>query len=399
LTQRLFDILFELIHSAIIGTIFFYICVQGRKLTLNKNDGWSLITSGLGLLFVGTLFDISDNFQCLERFVILGDTKYEAFIEKVLGYTCGSLLLAIGFWKFLPAVLQLRDSERRLSEQTQKLIESEENLKSLNLMLEQKVAERTAGLDGANKELAVLNRDLIRRSMSLEEANKQLEIFAHTVSHDLCAPVRNTGSYAALLLEEHSANMNEEALGLARRIVNKCDQMGELVSALLQMSKVASTPVQKATIQTNNLLTGILIELQGELEGRKHNIVVSCLPDCQADEVLLRQVWVNLLENAIKYTKNCEVSLIDLSAAIDGKEIIFTVKDNGSGFDMSQYDKLFSVFQRLHAASEFTGTGIGLYIVQNIIRRHGGRVWAESAVGDGATFSFTLPASDTEGQP
>jgi len=285
--------------------------------------------------------------------------------------------------------------EIALNEQTEELMTTEETLRELNMLLEEKVAERTARLEGFTEELAVLNCDLLQRSNALEEANRQLEAFAYTVSHDLRAPLRHAGSYAAILLETHGDSLPQDGVELAQRIVASCAQMGQLIDALLQFSRVTLCPINRTLVHPENLVREVLADLEEELAGRKHEIKVQPLSDCQADVTLLRQVWANLLGNAVKYTNKRADTCIEVGATSSDNGTVYYVRDNGAGFDMADYDRLFGVFQRLHSAREFAGSGVGLAIVENIIRRHGGRIWAEATVGGGATFSFTLPPVGT----
>lgn len=278
-----------------------------------------------------------------------------------------------------------------LNEQTEALMATEESLRELNALLEEKVAERTARLEMAGEAMSALNLDLMQRTASLEEANRQLESFAYTVSHDLRAPLRHAGGFASILLEEHAAGLGEEGGNLARRIVSSCGQMEQLIGALLEFSRVALSPINRTLVHPEKLVAEVLAELQGDLQGRRCDIIVTELPDCMADVILLRQVWANLLGNAIKYTRKTAAARIEVGAVSGGDSITYFVKDNGAGFDMAEYDRLFGVFQRLHSPMDFTGSGVGLAIVANIIKRHGGRIWALSKVGEGAEFRFSLP--------
>lgn len=281
--------------------------------------------------------------------------------------------------------------EMALNEQTEELMSTEETLRELNMLLEEKVAERTARLEKAGREMAALNQDLLLRSTALEDANRQLESFAYTVSHDLRAPLRHAVSFAAMLLEEQGERLDEDGVALVRRIMASCSQMEQLIAALLQFSRIALCPINRTLVQPERVVAEIMAELQVELQGREHEVIVHPLPECSADVILLRQVWANLLGNAVKYTKNSVFARIEVGAKTDEKEVTYSVRDNGAGFDMANYDRLFGVFQRLHSSREFEGSGVGLAIVENIIKRHGGRIWAESRVGEGAVFHFTLP--------
>jgi len=215
-----------------------------------------------------------------------------------------------------------------------------------------------------------------------------LEAFAYSVSHDLRAPLRAVDGFSRILLEEYGPQLPAEAkhyLEIARK---NAVQMGDLIDGLLAFSRLGRQPVRKQTVATAELVRQVLEDLRLEQSGRQVEITVDYLPACEADPLLLRQVFANLLSNALKYTRRREVARIQI-ASMDST--VYCVRDNGVGFDMRYADKLFGVFQRLHRAEEYEGTGVGLAIVQRIIHRLGGRVWAEGAVNEGASFYFTLP--------
>jgi PAS domain S-box-containing protein len=245
----------------------------------------------------------------------------------------------------------------------------QEELKQLNAGLEQRVLERTAELNAANKEL---------------------EAFSYSVSHDLRAPLRAMQGFSKILLEEHAPHLHEESQRYLRLIAENCTQMGCLVDDLLTFSRLSRQSLDRRHVSTAALVRQCLEELQPEQEGRSVAIRVGDLPDCRADGSLLRLVWMNLLSNALKFTQKRPKAAIEIGYQnLDGLYAYF-VKDNGVGFDMQYADKLFGVFQRLHRAEDYDGTGVGLAIVQRIVHRHGGRVWAEARVDQGATFYFTL---------
>jgi signal transduction histidine kinase len=289
-------------------------------------------------------------------------------------------------------VESIRTREALLNTQTKELVASEEMLRELNQHLEDKIAERTAKLEETNNALAILNEDLLQRGRALEDANRQLESFAYSVSHDLRAPLRHAGSFAAILLEDHSAQLSEEGKRLAERVVAGCRRMGELIDAILKLSRVASQTITKVTVSTGKLLDAVIAECKDDLAGRSVELIVGTLPNCKADAQLLQQVWANLLGNAIKYTRHRQHAVIEIGAKEESGETVYFVRDNGAGFDMTHAERLFGVFQRFHSAAEFEGNGLGLAIVSNIINRHGGRIWADAKRDEGATFWFTLPA-------
>ena len=233
---------------------------------------------------------------------------------------------------------------------------------------------------------------LIRRSEELERANKELESFSYSVSHDMRAPLRAIGGFTKILKEEYGNSFDEKGTELLNRIINAAWRMGQLIDDLLSFSRLGRKEVQKTKVVMNNLVNEALSDVLKSMEEKNNaEIKIENLPAINCDSSLMRQVFINLISNAIKYSSKKENPQITIGAkSEEGKQIYF-VKDNGVGFDMRFYNKLFGVFQRLHSDEEFKGTGIGLAIVQKIITRHGGEVWAESNVNEGAIFYFSLP--------
>jgi light-regulated signal transduction histidine kinase (bacteriophytochrome) len=234
---------------------------------------------------------------------------------------------------------------------------------------------------------------LQRTNRELEAANKELEAFSYSVSHDLRAPLRAIDGFSQILLEEHSAALPAEAQEYLRDVRANTQCMGQLVDDLLALARLGRQPLHTEHTEPGAIVRRCLGELRRECPGRRVEIVVGELPACSADPGLLKQVWINLLSNALKYTSRREAARVEIGGEqgnSTGPPTYF-VKDNGIGFDMRYTDKLFGVFQRLHPADEYEGTGVGLAIVQRIIHRHGGRVWAEAEPDRGATFFFTLP--------
>lgn len=246
---------------------------------------------------------------------------------------------------------------------------NEEKIKLFNQQLEQMVRERTS---------------------ELESVNKELESFSYSVSHDLRAPLRAIHGYMNIFADEYSNKFDNEAKRLTSIIMNNTQKMGRLIDDLLAFSQLG----RKELIRTHTSMTQMVLSIcddQKRLEdGRSIEFIVQELPNALVDTVTIRQVWVNLISNAVKYTRHKGKATIEIgSDERDGEQTYF-VKDNGAGFDMLYYDKLFGVFQRLHSQKEFEGTGVGLAIVQRIISRHGGKVWAEAKPNEGATFYFSL---------
>ena len=245
----------------------------------------------------------------------------------------------------------------------------------------------------AEEKLAAFNEQLQRTNQELTAANTELEAFSYSVSHDLRAPLRAIDGFSQILLQEYSAALPADAQEYLRDVRTNTKYMGQLVDDLLALARLGRQPLNMQTTEPEAIVRRCLGELQRECPGRRIEIVVGQLPACSADPALLKQVWMNLLSNALKYTSRREAARVEIGGEQSnstGRPTYF-VKDNGIGFDMRLADKLFGVFQRLHTAEEYEGTGVGLAIVQRIIQRHGGRIWAVGQPGRGATFSFTLP--------
>jgi signal transduction histidine kinase len=256
------------------------------------------------------------------------------------------------------------------------VIQREEAVHRLNEELEQRVIERTGQLQATNR--------------ALEVANKELEAFSYSVAHDLRSPLRAMNGYARILLDDYAPQYDAQAQHYLRRMSENALRMGLLIDNLLAFSHLSRQPFNTQPVVLANMVRQVMADLQRECKDRRMDISVGQLPDCQADPALLTQVWVNLLENALKFTRGREMARIEVGCQHLGDEPVYFVRDNGVGFDMQYAHKLFGVFERLHRAEDYEGTGVGLALVQRIIQRHGGRIWAEAAVNQGATFFFTL---------
>ncbi|HLO57250.1 MAG TPA: PAS domain S-box protein [Bacteroidales bacterium] len=232
-----------------------------------------------------------------------------------------------------------------------------------------------------------LKKALIR----LEEANKELESFSYSVSHDLRAPLRAINGFTQILLEDYSPRFDEEGKRICDVIQHNSDMMGRLIDDLLAFSRFGRSEMNKISIPMHRIVQSVIDELITPQLKRRTEIVMGELPEVIIDPSLMKQVWVNLISNAIKYSSGKEQTIIGITSVIHYDKVVFSIRDNGIGFDMMYADKLFGVFQRLHSETEFEGTGVGLAIVKRIINRHGGDIWAESRSGEGSVFSFSIP--------
>ncbi|MDA2937513.1 ATP-binding protein, partial [Acidobacteria bacterium AH-259-A15] len=250
----------------------------------------------------------------------------------------------------------------------------------------------------AEQEIQELNQELeqrvINRTAQLEVANKELEAFSYSVSHDLRAPLRHMSGFVELLKKQAAASLDEKGRRYVGIIEESAGRMGHLIDDLLDFSRTGRAEIQKSVVSLEQLVKEARHELSREMEGRNIAWKIGTLPEAYADRSMLRLVLVNLISNALKFTRSREKAQIEIGcASANENETVIFIRDNGVGFDMKYVHKLFGVFQRLHRKEEFEGTGIGLANVQRIIHRHGGRTWAEGSVDGGATFYFSLPKS------
>jgi len=241
--------------------------------------------------------------------------------------------------------------------------------------------------------LTIANRDLEISGEQFKEVNKELESFSYSVSHDLRAPLRAVHGYAKMLKEDFEVQLDPEAGRLINNIMNNAKKMGQLIDDLLNFSRIGRKELVKVNVRMDSMVANICSELKNEQGERNIEFQIGELLPAKADNITIRYVWLNLISNAIKYSRGKDKTVIEIGSETQGNEMIYHIKDNGAGFDMRYANKLFGVFQRLHSEEEFEGTGVGLALVQRIVLKHGGRVWAEGKVNEGAIFYFSLNKS------
>ncbi len=305
-------------------------------------------------------------------------------VEAIIGRTSIELGLIVNFDKREEALDDIRQSssakifEMSLRHKTGNIIEV---LSSVETILVNDV-----------KYAIIIIYDITQRKLAeqqLEEVNKELEAFTYSVSHDLRAPLRAINGYTHMLNEDYGSKLDTEGKRIINTICNNAIAMGTLIDELLAFSKLGRKEVHCSKIDMNELVESVIADMDKSLTNRAE-IRISTLPVVRADYGMFRQLIFNLIANALKYSSKKEHPIIELFSEEREGEIVFSVKDNGAGFDMKYYDKLFGVFQRLHKQSEFDGVGVGLAIVQRVITKHGGKVWAEGRVNEGAVFKFSL---------
>lgn len=235
-----------------------------------------------------------------------------------------------------------------------------------------------------------LEQRVAKRTEQLEIANKEMEAFSYSISHDLRAPLRSIQMYTDMLETDYSSQLDEGGKKLVGKLLHKTQNMEKLIKELLEFFRMGKKELALQQVSMSKMVHDLVTVVKEEEKTRDIHFTIHPLPNIPADSMLIKQVWINLISNAVKYTRYKEKAIIEIGAKEDAKTIVFFIKDNGAGFDMHYADKLFKIFQRLHSQEKFEGTGIGLSFVQRIIAKHEGKVWAEAQEDQGATFYFEL---------
>ena len=316
--------------------------------------------------------------------------EFDLVEERILIIRIATMYAIVGAANLITRI----ERERRREAVEAESARAEENLQ---LQIKAQQAERAAELAEANERLKQeleerrrAEQALQRRTNELDAVNKELEAFSYSVSHDLRAPLRSVDGFSQALIEDYGSTLDQEGNEFLQRVRAAGQRMGQLIDDLLDLSRVTRGEMNSETVDITALASSIVAELRQNEPERRVDVVISDGLVAEGDARLLQVALENLMSNAWKYTARNENTRIELGFVEHHSGPAYFVRDDGVGFDMAYADKLFGAFQRLHAASEFDGTGIGLATVQRIVHRHGGRVWAESAVGEGATFYFTL---------
>jgi signal transduction histidine kinase len=404
--------------DAIIALAYFTIPFSLLYLTYKRRD---LLPLGFSSVFV--LFAL----MCGLAHLISVWTVWEPYYwleGTVKAFAAVSSLMAIiVIWPSLPRVFAMPSrgtverTNAELQEEVSRRLQAEDALFESHVQLERRVQQRTEELLDANRRLGEevlkhqqteqalhhsevlfrrlndqLEEHVAERTAELTATVAELEAFSYSISHDLRAPLRAINGYAAIVRGDYAEALGSGGTALLARIEANASRMATLIDGLLDFSRLGRVEAVAQEVNMRDLVNGIVAETQADTPGVATQIIVGDLPPARGDAAMLRQVWVNLLTNAIKFSGQRADPRIEVQAVRDGNDAVYSVKDNGVGFDMAYAEKLFGVFNRLHAVDEFPGVGVGLAIVRRIVTRHGGRVWAESASGEGATFYFSLPA-------
>lgn len=363
----------------------------GYRFTSSHLAGFQPVVQGDNRL--GTLFIKSDMGAMYERFRLYGSIALLVIVVSIMVayFLSRSLQQSIS-----RPILNLAETAKAIADRQDYSVRATKTSNdeiglftdAFNLMLAQ--------IEKQNQEIQLFNQKLEQniadRTKELEVANKELEAFSYSVSHDLRAPLRSIDGYSRVLIEDYGDKLDDEGKRTLNIIIKNAIRMGQLIDDLLAFSRIGKQNLRKVNLDMDAITMTVATELK-EQQRKEVDLNIKSMLGIQGDSSMLKQVLTNLLSNALKYSMKKEKSMVEVGSYAENGHHVYYVKDNGAGFDMRYYDKLFGVFQRLHSANEFEGTGVGLALVSRIITKHGGKVWAEGKVGEGATFYFSLPTS------
>ena len=364
---------------------------EGYRFEHSHLIGFQPVVQGSSRL--GTLFIKSDMGAMYERFRLYGTI---ALLVIIVSFMMAYLLSRSLQRSISKPILGLAETARAISYRQDYSVRATKLGKDELGLLTDAFNQMLGQIQKQNEEIQLFNQKLeqniIDRTRELEVANKELEAFSYSVSHDLRAPLRSIDGYSRVLIEDYGDKLDDEGQRTLKIIMKNAIRMGQLIDDLLSFSRIGKQNLRKVNLDMDAITVSVATELK-EQQRREIELSINSMLTIQGDSSMLKQVMTNLVSNALKYSNKREKSVVEIGSYADNGHHVYYVKDNGAGFDMRYYDKLFGVFQRLHSASEFEGTGVGLALVQRIVTKHGGRVWAEGKVDEGATFYFSLPSS------
>lgn len=324
--------------------------------------------------------------DCEQRHALASGMREQLLVLLVLILGLAGVVAMYLAQRFAQPVVELAGAAQAVAEGNLRV--------RLDVRRSDEIGRLTESFNRMTSELArsyeTLDRRVHERTVELQEANSELSSFSHSVAHDLRAPLRAIAGYAKVLEEDKAPQLDPQARELIDRMSHNAHRVGQLIDDLLAFSGIGRRELSIQTVDARAIVRDVLEDFRPETQGRRIDIEVRALPACRADEALLSLVFSNLLSNAIKYTRPREHARVVVGSELRNGEQVFFVRDNGVGFDMAYAGLLFGIFQRLHTRTEFEGTGVGLAIARRVVERHGGRIWAESAPDQGATFFFTL---------
>lgn len=362
---------------------------QGYRFEESYVVGFQPVVQGSSRL--GTLFIKSDMGAMYERFRLYGTI---AVLVIVVSFMVAYVLSRSLQRSISKPILALAETARAISDRQDYSVRATKLGRDELGLLTDAFNQMLSQIQVQNEEIQVFNQKLeqniIERTRELEAANKELEAFSYSVSHDLRAPLRSIDGYSRVLIDDYGEKLDEEGKRTLSIIMKNALRMGQLIDDLLSFSRIGKQNLRKVNLDMNAITLGVATELK-EQQRREVELNIKSMLAIQGDSSMLKQVITNLVSNAFKYSNKKDKPVVEIGSYAENGHHIYYVKDNGAGFDMRYYGKLFGVFQRLHSATEFEGTGVGLALVQRIVLKHGGKVWAEGKVDEGATFYFSLP--------